>query len=101
MTRVVSVLAMIVLVLSFTACGSGAEADLERSPEELKEKAKGMDKAELEAAIENLKGMMEDIEAEGKNLDAGDAEEAMELFGRAGKISTVMMVYQMELASRK
>lgn len=96
-----AVLGLVGLALCFAACGSGVEGDLDKSPEEVKAKAKDMDKSELETAIADLKKLAEEMGEDAKGMTPGDEGQAQELGEKLGKIMKVVMIYQQELQSRK
>jgi len=102
MRNLVAILGLLALVPFLVACGSDAEADLDRSPEELNAKAESMSRAELEQAVQDLEKLAEDwgAEMEGKSLEdlsGGDTREAAE---RLGKLMKVLMIYQLELQKK-
>lgn len=101
MIRKYAVLGLVGLALCFAACGSGVEGDLDKSPDEVKAKAKDMEKADLEQAIADLKKLAEEMGEDAKGMTPGDADQAKEMGEKMQKLLRVTMIYQQELESRK
>ena len=102
MSKWIVVSGLTLLLLGFAACGAGAEADLDRTPEEVTKRARDMDKAGLEAAIADLEKLAEEIgeETRGMRMEDMSGEKVQELMERGMKIAQRISIYQLELQNR-
>ncbi|MGQ0613264.1 MAG: hypothetical protein ACT4PV_05965 [Planctomycetaceae bacterium] len=90
------------LSLLFAGCGkSAAEADLDKSEDQLRKEAQQADKATLEKKIAALTALSKELEKEApRGNDTMDPEKLAKLMEKAFKIAAVLVVYQEELEKK-